>query len=50
MREDSKTIIFALGICLVCSVLLSGLAAGLKKFKQQIENLMLKETLLKLLV
>ncbi len=33
MREDSKTIIFALGICLVCSVLLSGLAAGLKKIQ-----------------
>ena len=33
MREDSKTIIFALGICLVCSVLLSGLAAGLKQIQ-----------------
>ena len=33
MREDSKTIIFALGICLVCSVLLSSLAAGLKQIQ-----------------
>ena len=30
MREDTKTITFALGVCLICSVLLSGLAAGLK--------------------
>lgn len=33
MREDTKTITFALGVCLICSVLLSGLAAGLKSIQ-----------------
>jgi Na+-transporting NADH:ubiquinone oxidoreductase subunit C len=33
MREESRTIIFALGVCVICSVLLSGLAAGLKSIQ-----------------
>ncbi|MBN2162309.1 MAG: NADH:ubiquinone reductase (Na(+)-transporting) subunit C [Pontiellaceae bacterium] len=30
MREDTKTLVFAAGICPVCSLLLSGTASGLK--------------------
>ena len=42
MREDTKTLVFAAAICVACSLLLSGTAAGLKekqdaneKFDQQ---------------
>ncbi len=30
MREEARTVIFAIGVCLSCSLLLSGLAASLK--------------------
>lgn len=30
MREDTKTLVFAAGVCVTCSLLLSGAAAGLK--------------------
>ena len=49
MREDSKTIIFALGICLVCSVLLSGLAAGLKKIQTANREFDVKRNIVKAL-
>lgn len=35
MREETKTIVFALGICLVCSIVLSGLAAGLNSIQEE---------------
>lgn len=47
MREDSKTIIFALGICLVCSVLLSGLASGLKKIQTANKEFDVKRNIVK---
>ena len=33
MREEIKTITFSLSICLICSILLSGLASGLKSIQ-----------------
>jgi len=34
MREDTKTLVFAAVICITCSLLLSGAAAGLKSFQE----------------
>lgn len=34
MREETRTIIFAAAVCIVCSLLLSGTAAGLKSRQQ----------------
>ncbi|MFL2859399.1 MAG: FMN-binding protein [Pontiellaceae bacterium] len=47
MREETKTIIFALGICLVCSVLLSGLASGLKKIQTANKEFDVKRNIVK---
>jgi Na+-transporting NADH:ubiquinone oxidoreductase subunit C len=33
MREDTKTLVFAAVVCISCSLLLSGAAAGLKSFQ-----------------
>jgi len=34
MHEDAKTLIFAAAVCITCSLLLSGTAAGLKSFQK----------------
>ncbi|MDH3346343.1 MAG: FMN-binding protein [Kiritimatiellaceae bacterium] len=34
MREDTRTLVFAAGVCLICSLLLSGASAGLKGFQE----------------
>ena len=47
MREESKTIVFALGVCLICSILLSGLAAGLKSIQTANQEFDVKRNIVK---
>jgi len=47
MREDTKTILFAVGVCLVVSLLLSGTAAGLKSRQQANEEFDVKRNIVK---
>ena len=47
MREESKTIVFALGVCLICSILLSGVAAGLKSIQTANQEFDVKRNIVK---
>ena len=47
MREETKTIIFALGICLVCSIILAGLASGLKEIQTANQEFDVKRNIVK---
>jgi len=47
MREDTKTLVFAAIVCVSCSLLLSGTAAGLKKLQQANEEFDVKRNIVK---
>lgn len=47
MREDTKTLVFAAVVCVSCSLLLSGTAAGLKKLQQDNEEFDVKRNIVK---
>ena len=47
MREDIKTITFSLSICLICSILLSGLASGLKNIQTANQEFDVKRNIVK---
>lgn len=47
MREDTKTLTFAAVICVTCSLLLSGTAAGLRGFQQANEEFDVKRNIVK---
>jgi Na+-transporting NADH:ubiquinone oxidoreductase subunit C len=47
MREDTKTITFAAGMCIIVSLLLSGTASGLKDFQQANEAFDVKRNIVK---
>lgn len=47
MREDTRTLVFATIVCLTCSVLLSGTAAGLKSRQQSNEAFDVKRNIVK---
>ncbi len=47
MREDTRTIVFAAGVCLVCSLLLSGAAAGLKDLQKANKEFDVKRNIVK---
>ena len=47
MREDTKTLIFAAVVCVSCSLLLSGTAAGLKELQQSNEQFDVKRNIVK---
>lgn len=47
MREDTRTLVFAAVICITCSLLLSGTAAGLKDLQQANEDFDVKRNIVK---
>ena len=47
MREEIKTITFSLSICLICSILLSGLASGLKNIQTANQEFDVKRNIVK---
>jgi Na+-transporting NADH:ubiquinone oxidoreductase subunit C len=47
MREDTRTVVFAAGVCLICSLLLSGASAGLKGFQEANEAFDVKRNIVK---
>lgn len=47
MREDTRTLVFAAVVCVSCSLLLSGTAAGLKKLQQANEEFDIKRNIVK---
>ncbi len=47
MREDTKTLVFAAVVCVSCSLLLSGTAAGLKTRQQANEDFDVKRNIVK---
>lgn len=47
MREEIKTITFSLSICLICSILLSGLASGLKNIQTANQKFDVKRNIVK---
>ena len=47
MREEIKTITFSLSICLICSILLSGLASGLKSIQTANQEFDVKRNIVK---
>ncbi len=47
MREETKTITFSLSICLICSILLSGLASGLKSIQTANQEFDVKRNIVK---
>lgn len=47
MREDTRTLVFAAAICVSCSLLLSGTAAGLKSRQQANEAFDVKRNIVK---
>lgn len=47
MREDTKTLVFAAVVCVSCSLLLSGTAAGLKSFKEANQAFDVKRNIVK---
>lgn len=47
MREDTRTLVFAAIVCVSCSLLLSGAAAGLKSFQQANEAFDVKRNIVK---
>ena len=47
MREDTRTLVFAAVVCVSCSLLLSGAAAGLKSFQQANEEFDVKRNIVK---
>lgn len=47
MREDTKTITFAIGMCIIVSLLLSGTASGLKGFQEKNEAFDVKRNIVK---
>ncbi len=47
MREDTKTLLFAAAICVTCSLLLSGTAAGLRSRQQANEQFDVKRNIVK---
>ena len=47
MREDTKTLVFAAVVCVTCSLLLSGTAAGLKTRQQANEAFDVKRNIVK---
>ncbi len=47
MREDTKTLVFAAVVCMTCSLLLSGTAAGLKSRQQANEAFDVKRNIVK---
>ncbi|HEY5653255.1 MAG TPA: NADH:ubiquinone reductase (Na(+)-transporting) subunit C [Pontiella sp.] len=47
MREDTKTLLFAAIVCVTCSLLLSGAAAGLKSRQQANEEFDVKRNIIK---
>lgn len=47
MREDTRTLVFAAIVCVTCSVLLSGTAAGLKSRQQANEAFDVKRNIVK---
>ncbi len=47
MREDTKTLTFAAIVCVTCSLLLSGTAAGLKSRQEANENFDVKRNIVK---
>jgi len=47
MREDTKTLLFAAIVCVTCSLLLSGTAAGLKSRQQANEEFDVKRNIVK---
>lgn len=47
MREDTKTLLFATTVCLTCSLLLSGTAAGLRSRQQANEKFDVKRNIVK---
>ncbi len=47
MREDTRTLVFAAGVCLICSLLLSGASAGLKGFQEANEAFDVKRNIVK---
>ncbi len=47
MREDTRTLVFAAVVCVTCSLLLSGTAAGLKNLQQANEAFDVKRNIVK---
>ena len=47
MREDTRTLVFAGAVCITCSLLLSGMAAGLKGFQKANEEFDVKRNIVK---
>ena len=47
MREDTKTLVFAAAVCVTCSLLLSGTAAGLRNRQQANEEFDVKRNIVK---
>jgi len=47
MREDTKTLVFAAIVCVACSLLLSGTAAGLKDMQEANEEFDVKRNIVK---
>jgi Na+-transporting NADH:ubiquinone oxidoreductase subunit C len=47
MREDTRTLLFAGAVCITCSLLLSGMAAGLKGFQKANEEFDVKRNIVK---
>ncbi len=47
MREDTRTLVFAAAVCITCSLLLSGTAAGLKSRQQANEAFDVKRNIVK---
>jgi len=47
MREDTRTLVFAAIVCVTCSLLLSGTAAGLKNLQQANEEFDVKRNIVK---
>ena len=47
MREDTRTLLFAGAVCVTCSLLLSGAAAGLRSFQEANEEFDVKRNIVK---
>ena len=47
MREDTKTLVFAAIVCVACSLLLSGTAAGLKDMQEANEEFDVKRNIVR---